>query len=46
MRRVVESEEELSNDEESSAEESKEISNKEKLQRHRRNKGISVMKRR
>ena len=46
MRRVVESEEELSNDDESSAEESKEISNKEKLQRHRRNKGISVMKRR
>ena len=46
MRTVVESEEELSEDEESSAEECKEMSNKEKLQRHRRNKGISVMKRR
>ena len=45
MRRVVESEEELT-DEESSGEESKEMSKKEKLQRHRRNKGITVLKRR
>ena len=43
MRRVVESEEELT-DEQSSEEESKEISNREKLIRNKRNKGISVLK--